>query len=88
VVERAGFFEPLSLNARNIAYRTKSQVPKELSDCEMTRMVLARVAPRPFLRICFRIEGSTGATVLALPSLLAIVAVLGFVVLEVALAYS
>jgi len=54
----------------------------------MTRMVQVRVAPRRFLRICFRIEGSTGAAVLALPSLLAIVAVVGFVVLEVALAYS
>jgi hypothetical protein len=54
----------------------------------MTRMVLVRVAPRPLLRICFRIDGPSGAAVLALPSLLAIVAVVGFVVLEVALAYS
>jgi hypothetical protein len=78
----------LALNAWIIAQGTMGQASNAISGCEMTRLILVRVAPRPFLRICFRIEGPSGATVLALPSLLAIVAVLGFVALEMALAYT
>jgi hypothetical protein len=55
----------------------------------MTRLVLVCVRVRRRLRICFRIAAFLGVVVvLAFPSLLAFAAVLGFLALEVALAYS
>ena len=58
-------------------------------DCEMSRMVLAYVLMRHTLRNSFRNEKVPwGVAVLSLASLLAFAAVLGFLALEVALAYA
>ena len=55
----------------------------------MTRMVPACVSPGQQTQISFRNEPFPwGCPVLALPSLLALAAVLGFIALEVALAYA
>ena len=64
-------------------------MPGAENHCEMTRLVLVCVRVRRRLQICFRIAAFLEvAVVLALPSLLAFAAVLGFLALEVALAYS
>jgi hypothetical protein len=88
-IRGAGLDEPLAFNTVDAAQEAKDRVLGTESHCEMTRLVLVCVRARRRLRICFRIAPFLGvAVVLSFPSLLAFAAVLGFLALEAALAYS